>query len=44
MTRIRGDGFRVETMQVRATKPITLEDLSVMIQMNGQKYVKLMKH
>ena len=25
-------------------KPITLEDLPVMIQMNGQKYVKLMKH
>ena len=25
-------------------KPITLEDLPVMIQMNGQKYAKLMKH
>ena len=25
-------------------KPITLEDLPVMIQMNGQKYIKLMKH
>ena len=25
-------------------KPITLEDLPVLIQMNGQKYVKLMKH
>ena len=26
------------------SKPITLEDLPVMIQMNGQKYIKLMKH
>ena len=25
-------------------KPIILEDLPVMMQMNGQKYVKLMKH
>ena len=26
------------------SRPITLEDLPVMIQINGQKYVKLMKH
>ena len=25
-------------------KPITIEDLPVMIQMKGQKYIKLMKH
>ena len=26
------------------SEPITLNDVSVMIQMNGQNYVKLMKH
>ena len=32
-------------MQVREPpKPITLEDLPVMIWINGQKYVKLIKH
>ena len=29
--------------QFTVSKPITLEDLTTMIQMNGQKYVKLMK-
>ena len=34
-----------ETVQLKAkSEPITLENLPVMIQMNGQKYIKLMKH
>ena len=32
-----------ETVQLKS-KPINLENLPVMIQMNGQKYIKLMKH
>ena len=34
-----------EIVQLKAkSEPITLENLPVLIQMNGQKYIKLMKH